>query len=257
MSANPPEAGPSERLYNEHAGAWVRTQPTSLSDFTARPALLELCLPLIQTRVLDLGCGEGYCTRMLKRAGAQAVLGIDSSAAMIEAAQVQELKEPLGLQFQCADATDLHWLEAGEFDLVLAVFLFNYLECKAMRRCMSEVARLLRPGGRFVFAVPHPLFPYVRRPAPPFFFEVGTAGYYTGRDHRFAGKIWKRDGSELEVQLVHKTIADYFDALRLAGFDTLPILEELTVTPEIAAIDREFFAPLSGTPLHLAFSLRR
>jgi SAM-dependent methyltransferase len=257
MPADLQEPGPAERLYNESALSWVRSEPTSLSDFTARPALLQLCMPLADVRALDLGCGEGYCSRMLKRAGAKSVLGIDSSVAMIEAARAQEVRESLGLNFQCADAADLHWLASGEFDLVLAVFLFNYLDCEATRRCMSEAARVLRPGGRFVFAVPHPLFPYVRNAAPPFFFEVGEAGYYSGRDRRFRGKIWKRNGTELEVQVVHKTLEDYFAALQFAGFDSLPIVQELTVTPEIAAIDPAFFSPLLDTPLHLAFSLRR
>ncbi len=257
MRALPSDTGPSERLYNGSAASWVRLEPTSLSDFTARPALLQLCLPLAQLRALDLGCGEGYCTRMLKSAGAREVLGIDSSTAMIEAARAQEATTPLGLQFQCADATDLSWLEASEFDLVLAVFLFNYLDCSAMCNCMREVARVLRPGGRFVFAVPHPLFPYVRAPGPPFFFDVERTTYYSGRNRRFSGKIHKRDGAELAVQLVHKTIADYFEALREAGFDRLPIVQELSVTPDIAAIDPGFFSPLLDVPLHMAFSLSR
>src|SRR5687767_8648482 len=100
VSSDLQQPGPAERLYNASAHSWVRTEPTSLSDFTARPALLQLCLPLAQTHALDLGCGEGYCSRMLKRAGAKAVLGIDSSAAMIEAARAQELRDPLGLGFQ-------------------------------------------------------------------------------------------------------------------------------------------------------------
>jgi len=257
MTPGSGESCSAQQLYNATASAWVRDAPSSLSDFTARPALLEMCQPLAQLRCLDLGCGEGYCTRMLRHAGAAEVLGVDLSGAMIEAARQQESREPLGLTYQCADATRLHWLADQQFDLVLAVFLFNYLDCDATRACMSEVARVLRPGGRFVFAVPHPLFPYVRAAAPPFYFDVGKQGYYASRNQRFKGKIWKRDGCELQVQLVHKTFADYFEALRAAGFDSLPIVRELTVTPQIAALDPPFFTSLLETPLHAAFCLRR
>jgi hypothetical protein len=122
---------------------------------------------------------------------------------------------------------------------------------------MSQVRRVLRPGGKFVFSVPHPAFPYLRAPEPPFYFDLGGAPYFAARDARFAGKIWKRDGSALDVQLVHKTLEDYFKALAGAGFTALPELRELGVTPQILEIDPAFFGPLVGLPLHLALAVAR
>ena len=61
----------------------------------------------------------------------------------------------------------------------------------------------------------------------------------------------------LEVQLRHKTIADYFDALRRGGFNRMPVMAELRVTPEHLQIDGSFFAPLLDVPLHMAVSVRR
>jgi ubiquinone/menaquinone biosynthesis C-methylase UbiE len=247
----------ARELYDESHTAWARREPSSLSDFTARPAVLELCEPYAGAKVLDLGCGEGYCARLLARGGAGRVLGIDVSGGMIDAARREEQREPLGLQFQVGDALALANLETHSFDLVLAMFLFNYLTTDAMATCMTEVARVLRPGGRFVFAVPHPALPWMRAPAPPFYFEVPANDYFAARNQRFAGKIWKRDGTALEVQVVHKTFEDYFAGLRHAGFSTLPKLCELRVTPAILHIDPAFFGPLLGTPLHVAFALER
>lgn len=247
----------TEALYDGTARAWTRNEPLSLSDFTARPFVLQMCGPSAGTRVLDLGCGEGYCARQLRRAGASEVLGIDLSAGMIAAAIGEEQRTPLGIHYRQGDATDLGDLESESFDLAVAVFLFNYLTRDAMRICMREVRRLLRPGGRFVFSVPHPAFPYMRAPGPPFYFELAGESYYAARDRRFAGKIWKRDGSALDVQVVHKTFEDYFTALRRAGFECLPELRELGVTPEIAEIDPTFFGPLLGFPLHVAMGLVR
>jgi SAM-dependent methyltransferase len=248
---------PSHELYDATASRWVRREPTSLSDFTGRPRTLELCEPVAGRRVLDLGCGEGYCARRLMQMGAAEVLGIDSSSQMIEAARSEEAREPLGIRYEIGDAVALPQLADASFDLVLAVFLFNYLDVDAMRRCMAEVARVLRPTGRFVFAVPHPALPFVRDEEPPFYFSVGSGGYFTNRDRRFPGKIWKRDGTALEVQLVHKTFEDYFRALAAAGFRALPALLELGVTPEIEAIDPAFFGPLADVPLHAAFAVDR
>lgn len=247
----------ARELYDGSSKAWARKEPSSVSDFTARPAVIDMCSPLAGKRVLDLGCGEGYCARILRRRGAGEVLGIDVSGAMIDAAVREEQREPLGIRYERGDATALAALSDRSFDLVLAMFLFNYLTTHQTIDCMKEIARVLRPGGRFVFAVPHPSLPFMREPAPPFFFAVPSRDYFATRDMRFAGKIWKRDGVALEVQLVHKTLEDYFAALRGAGFMAMPIVRELRVTEEIEAVDPLFFAPLLGMPLHLAVSVER
>lgn len=247
----------SPELYDATAARWIRREPTSLSDFTGRPRTLELCQPVAGQRVLDLGCGEGYCARRLVAMGAAEVVGIDSSSQMIAAARSEEAREPLGIRYEVGDAARLEHVPDGAFDRVLAMFLFNYLEVEATRRCMAEVWRVLRPGGRFVFAVPHPALPFVRGEEPPFYFSVEGGGYFSSRDRRFPGKIWRRDGAELEVQLVHKTFEDYFAALAAAGFRSLPTVLELGVTPEIEAIDPAFFGPLADVALHAAFAIER
>lgn len=245
-------------LYDAAASKWVRNEPVSLSDFTGRPAVLELCAPVGGARVLDLGCGEGYVARKLMRAGACEVVGVDLSGAMIDAARSEEARAPLGVRYEQGDATDLAGFGDRSFDLVVAVFLFNYLANDAMLTCMREVHRVLSPGGRFVFAVPHPAFPFVRRDkSPPFYFDVGATGYFEGRDVRFAGRIWRRDGVPLDVQFTHKTIEDYFTAMGAAGFATLPVVRELHATAELRAQDPTFFGPLGDAPLHLAMAIGR
>jgi hypothetical protein len=53
--------------------------------------------------------------------------------------------------------------------------------------------------------------------------------------------IWRRDGKAVPVSYMHKTFADYFNALAAAGFQTLPKIIELKVTEEHLALDRAFF----------------
>lgn len=251
------DARAPRELYDATAGGWTRREPASVSDFTARPAVLAMCEPVAGRRVLDLGCGEGYCARLLRQRGAGRVLGIDISSAMIEEARRAEREQPLGIEYQQGDAGDLAQQLDASFDVVLAMFLFNYLTAAQTRACMQQVARVLAPGGRFVFAVPHPALPWLRPKGEPFYFEMSDSRYFAARDMRFPGRIFKRDGTSLDVQLVHKTIEDYFTALHDAGFDALPRLTELRVTPEILALDPQFFGPLQEVPLHLALVVRR
>lgn len=242
-------------LYDQTATNWSRRQPSSLSDYTARPHVMALCEPLAGKQVLDLGCGEGYCSRMLRQRGAD-VVGLDVSERMIELARESERAQPLGIRYDTADAVTAD-LGTACLDLVVAVFLFNYLSTEQMGQTMANVHRMLKPGGEFVFAVPHPAFAYLRKAAPPFYFDVGSAGYFSARNALFSGRIWKRDGSALDVQLVHKTFEDYFTALRAAGFTAMPILTELTVTGDMVDMDEEFFGPLFDLPLHMAIKVRR
>jgi ubiquinone/menaquinone biosynthesis C-methylase UbiE len=247
----------TKALYNQSADRWTRTEPISLSDFTARPVVLEMCEPIANLDILDLGCGEGYCSRELKRRGAAEVYGLDLSDGMIEAAQRQDQIDQLGIHYESGCATDLNHIADGSFDLALAVFLFNYLTVEQMQQCMIEVARVLRPGGRFVFSVPHPSFPYMRNAEYPFYFKIDGVGYFSQSNQKFSGRIWKRDGSWLDVQLVHKPLETFFDAMRNAGFSTMPSVRELRVIPEHIQLDEAFFKPLLDYPLHLAIQVSR
>lgn len=246
----------TRKIYDESAEKWLRLGPSSLSDFTARPMVFDACGDPSGRSVLDLGCGEGYCTRELKRRGAHDCLGVDLSPRMIEAARAQEEREPYGIEYRTGNVVDFS--PGRRFDLCIAVFLFNYLRVEEMRRVLSMVHDALHPDGRFVFAVPHPFFPFVRtEQAPPFYFASEGRNYFEHVDERLEGRIWKRSGEPLHVQCVHKTLGDYFDGLREAGFCGMPEVRELTVTPELAATDEAFFSPLLNVPLHLLFRVSR
>jgi len=241
-------------LYDATADRWARTEPSSLSDFTGRPAVFELVGSLQGVDVLDAGCGEGYCSRVLAGRGPRRLVGIDVSDEMIARAKAEEVRLAQGIRFEVGDIRALPFDDAS-FDVAIAVFVFNYLSLADTKAALTDLRRVLRPGGRLVFAVPHPAFPWLRDHTPPFYFDMGERNYFDARDERRAGAIWRRDGARLEVQVVHKTFEDYFEALHAAGFGRMPRLRELRVLPEHIALDPAFFGPLAGVPLHVAFSI--
>ena len=247
----------TESLYDANAGKWERKAPSSLSDFTGRPAVFEMCSDVSGLDILDLGAGEGYCSRELAARGARSVTGVELSEQMVMAARRQEEALGQGIQYHQGDAVKLQGLADHSFDLVVAVFLYNYLTVAQMRASFAEALRVLRPGGAFVFAVPHPALGFIRRQhQAPFYFDVGSAGYFSGVDQQCQGEIWRIDGQRLPVQMVHKTLADYFLGLQLAGFTQLPQLRELGVRPEHLEQNPDFFGPVADTPLHLALRIQ-
>lgn len=247
----------TKQLYDAASNDWQRSEPILLSDFTARPFLLKWSEPVTGLDVLDLGCGEGYFSRGLKRRGAGRILGIDVSEEMVRGAERSEAQEQLGIEYRAGDATDLDCIAPESFDLCVAVFLFNYLNLEQTRHTMSEVHRLLRPGGRFIFAVPHPSLPFLGDNVAPFYFDPEGKGYYSGRDSQFEGEIWRKDGKSVRVRSVHKNLEDYFGALAAAGFTSMPEIAELRATEEHLLKDPEWFGPLRDKPLHLAFRLTK
>jgi SAM-dependent methyltransferase len=236
-------------LYDAHAPRWARGERLLLSDFTARPFVVEELGDLAGAHVLDLGCGEGYVARLVAAAGAASVFGVDASAEMIAGAA------RCAFAFETGDAAAFAAFPRPSFDRIMAVFLFNYLTRAQMTRVLAVARARLAPGGRLVFTVPHPCFPYMRAPGPPFYFDTGGRGYFDGVDATYEGQIWRRDGAAVPVRCVHKTFADYLAALAQAGWTTLPRVVELRVTADHVALDPAFFGPLEGHPLHVLFRL--
>ena len=107
--------------------------------------------------VMDLACGFGFYTRMLKQHGASRVIGVDISPEMIRLADEKEKADPLGIDYLVCDAAALG--ELGHFDLVTAVYLFNYATSKdQMLRMFQSAYRNLAEGGRLIAYTVNPEF---------------------------------------------------------------------------------------------------
>jgi SAM-dependent methyltransferase len=108
-------------------------------------------------RVMDLACGFGFYTRLIKQRGAAQVIGVDISPEMIRLATQQEQAQPLGITYQVGDALTLS--ELGHFDLVTAVYLLNYATSKDQMLGMFRSAYdNLVEGGRFIAYTVNPAF---------------------------------------------------------------------------------------------------
>lgn len=247
----------TRRLYNKQADDWNRKDPVLLSDYSARPYVLQLCEPLNDLDVLDLGCGEGYVGREMLKRGARHVHGIDISGKMIENALKQKELHHIGnATYAVQDIRELKAADDKKYDVVIAMFLFNYLSVEETEEAMRKAFTLLKPEAHFVFAVPHPLLAYLKKDKYPFYFDT-TGGYFSGRNELFPGEIWRRDGKPVNVQCIHKTIEDYFLCLKKAGFKNMPELHELRINKTHIELDEPFFKPLEELPLDMAFKLQR
>ena len=95
--------------------------------------------------VLDLGCRDGALTRAY--AGGNEIVGVDADREALAEAQ------KLGIETHWADLDDALPFQDATFDVVVAGELLEHL--RDPKRVVSEVLRVLRPGGTFVASVPN------------------------------------------------------------------------------------------------------
>ncbi len=100
--------------------------------------------------ILDLGCGTGSTTVLLKQAFPQAeIIGLDLSPYMLVMADYKSHKETLNIQWQQADAQNTG-LPTAYFDVVTASLLFHETPPLVAQSILKECFRLLIPGGQVV-----------------------------------------------------------------------------------------------------------
>jgi SAM-dependent methyltransferase len=112
--------------------------------------LLDEGLP--EGRGLDLGCGDGRLTRrLLARGGRRQIVGVEPDGAEAELAARAGIYVAVHVV-----GGDLVPEPDASFDWVLSNSVLEHIE--GIEGVLREVARLLRPGGLFIFTVPAPEF---------------------------------------------------------------------------------------------------
>ena len=102
-------------------------------------------------RVIDIGCGAGYATRQLASCVAE-ILGTDYSSGMIARARADRDGVPPNARFEVADVLELSPDKFGLFDVAMSVrCLINLPDWKTQQRALTNIARIVRPGGLYVF----------------------------------------------------------------------------------------------------------
>lgn len=145
--------GDADAYHDEH-GAFL-----GVADFVWSPERLReqdarLLGNVAGLRVLEVGCGAAMCSRWLAANDARPV-AFDLSAGMLRHARSGAWDTALEVPLVQADAQHLPFRDES-FDLAFTAFgAVAFVADSA--RVMREVARVLRPGGRWVFATTHPI----------------------------------------------------------------------------------------------------
>ncbi|MEU6727134.1 class I SAM-dependent methyltransferase [Nonomuraea wenchangensis] len=218
--------------YDPIAEGYAAENETSLVNaYYERPAMLELAGDVAGRRVLDAGCGAGPLFAALRERGA-VVTGVDASAGMLELA-----RRRLG-----ADA-DLRVVDlAGSlpfpddtFDDVIASLVLHYLE--DWGPTLTEIRRVLKPGGRLLVSVDHPFVITLMQQAAgekPQYFET-----------RNRTEEWVMGGQTTTLSFWDRPLHAMTEAFTAAGF-RISVISEPPAVPEAREMFPEQFRDRTG-----------
>ncbi|MFM9888312.1 MAG: class I SAM-dependent methyltransferase [Burkholderiales bacterium] len=250
MAADKPDEGHEGPDFYDNASVFAtysahREQADNPNDTLELPVMLELIGGVRGLDFLDLGCGDGRFGKALLAAGAASYTGVDGSKNMIAAA-AREL-HGTGGSATFADIRSWPFPTEGA-DCVTSRLVLHYIADVAAM--FENVRRALRPNGRFVFSVEHPVITSC---------SAGWDGQSQRRnwivDDYFV--IGPRTTNWLGARVVkhHRTVEDYFGMLQSAGFVVESLRESRPDRSRFA--DAESFARRQRIPLFLFLAARR
>jgi len=194
------------------------------------PPVRDLMGEIAGLRICDLACGQGRLARRLAEMGAS-VVGVDLSARLLEIALGREEREPRGIEYRQADARRLDGFAAETFDGVVCNLAL--MDIAELAPTLDATARILRPGGWFVFSILHPCYHTSRcgEVASPGGPAWSVAGYFTQGHWRSE----TRTGPPGKVGAYHRMLSTYVNTLTDAGL-ALERMIEVRATGSFAEI---------------------
>jgi ubiquinone/menaquinone biosynthesis C-methylase UbiE len=200
--------------YDDFAEAYAADNEVNLlNGHYERPAVVSLAGDVDGRRILDVGCGAGPLSAALRDKGA-IMSGFDPSAEMIALAR-RRLGEDADLRVGDL-AEPLPYADAA-FDDVVASLVLHYLQ--DWTEPLAELRRVLKPGGRLILSVNHPIVYRALNPDAEYF-DVTEFSY----DAEHAGRT-------VVYTNWHRPLQAMSDAFTKAGF-RISAISEPPIAPD-------------------------
>ena len=212
--------------YNDH----LEKTGDTYHEKVIYPNLLRIIGDIKGKKVLDLACGQGQFSRLMRDKGAH-VTGIDLGKELIAIAEsynvsVKETGTHKAIYLQ-GSADDLYMLKDATFEVVVCILALQNIE--NLQKTIEEAKRVLTPNGSFVFVLNHPSFRNPRQTHWGYDEEHDTqfrrVDEYMSESHY---KIDMTPGSKTHKKFTvsfHRPLQVYIKALSKAGL-SITRLEE-------------------------------
>lgn len=150
-----------------------------------RPAVLDLCGDVTGLRLADIGCGSGFYVAELAGRGAQ-VVGLDGSAEQLARARARVGPDVELIQHDLE--RPLTVLEDKSFDGAVMPLVYHHIDNRV--GLLSDMRRVLRPGGWMVLSTSHPTSDWLQSGGSYFAVERVDA-FFDGLGGRWRVPFWR------------------------------------------------------------------
>lgn len=207
--------------WERNAPFWIRIMREHLDPFrneVTNATLLNVLPQKGGKRILDVGCGEGYLSRLMAQRKMK-VWGVDLSPALIKAAKEEEQKTPLGISYKVADMRKIPFLPSS-FDVVVSNQSMHEIDSPQV--ALLEFSRLLARKGKLILLFLHPCFDFWQKKGE----TTSISGHYfkaqkIQKPHYLVGGIQ----SPAPYFYLHLPLEEWVRIINEAGFSIKNILE--------------------------------
>ncbi len=144
--------------YDKIAKVYLETDVSLTKKYVATPTFFKILGATENKKIIDIGCGSGYSTRLMSNVGY--LVGIDSSRRQIVLAKKIEKFKKQGTVYDHINICKESYKEFKEFDKATAFYLLHYAKTKKELFTMCKnIADCLKSGGKFVALNSNPDYP--------------------------------------------------------------------------------------------------
>jgi len=233
------------RAYDNIASIYDKKRKDEIiyNDYIEKPATLSLLKGIKGKKILDLGCGTGALSKILKNRGA-IVSGIDISPKMINIAK----RNVKNVEFKIGSFYKIPY-KSSSFDIVVASLVMHY--ASDLNKSFKEVKRVLKRDGVFIFSSDNSVLHITKR------MKGKPRNYRVFGDYFKENKLyahWKVFKVRMPYQ--HITFQTWMRVIIKNGF----VIEDyIDAKPTVGAIkiDADRYNFLSKVPWFFVFKLRK
>lgn len=200
---------------SEWYGEYLDNDNDSYHVQVIRPNLLRLLNIKQDELVLDVACGEGFFSRAMSEVGAR-VTALDASPELIKMAKK---KSDPRIDFRVLSADNMATIADGRFKKAICVLAIQNIA--HLDKLVSEVSRVLEPGGQWIIVMNHPAFRIPKSSSWGFDEDKNTQyrrvdGYMS--EQQIDMLMNPGGGKPIYTVSFHRPLQSYFKQLDKAGF---------------------------------------
>lgn len=210
--------------YDDFYNEYLAVRELKVSDVNEYTLFEQISSRLKDKDIIDLACGDGSCTRKLKKLDANKVIGVDISEAMINIAKDIELSGKLGIEYINTPVETMN-IRHSSFDIATAFYLLHYAKSKKqLGDMLKNIFTVLKNGGEFLSINSNTSNEFWLQPN---YLNKYGVGYRIDGPLKSGSSLYvslTNENASVEVEIYHYTKEDYRQASEEAGFIEIEFL---------------------------------